>query len=304
MRGSGGVLLRATKWADQLATKPRRAPRRCAFMKMVHLTARVVRGQRPFATAGAAQWLWERLRRMFPNALAACLMPDHLHLVAMVKDPAKARKRLARLLGAFTRYRAPDVHWSVAKPSEIPNGAHLLRQIRYVHLNPCRDGLTDDPLSWRYSTHRGLIGAELDPWVTPERLAPLVGRAVEGFAEWIHAYVSGDPTVSQNGTPFPAAAEGRDVPREPLDKIVQAAWSATPWSKSSTRRAVAVQLAKHQGWRDTTLMGRALNITAQAVRQATTRASRVALAAAALCLGDERLLGSRMRRDTRPIAAE
>src|SRR6185436_8994422 len=129
---------------------------------MIHLTARAHPGLKPLASPGKCFWLWPRLRELFASALAACLMPDHLHLLLAARDPSKERTRLAHLLGAMSRYQFPDAGWSVAEPTEIRDWQHLKRNVRYVHLNPCRAGLVSDPLSWLCSTHRGLIGAAVD----------------------------------------------------------------------------------------------------------------------------------------------
>jgi REP element-mobilizing transposase RayT len=179
---------------------------------LIHLAARTVSNRRAFKSRDSARWLWKCLRDLFPDALAACLMPDHLHVLLDVRDSAAARLSLARLLGAFSRYRNPETSWCVADPQIIPNSEHLRRQVRYVHLNPCRAHLVDDPLSWAYSTHRGLVGAELDPWVTPERLAPLLRLPVVGFEQDFNAYVSADPSVNPAGTPFPKPAPPRITP--------------------------------------------------------------------------------------------
>jgi hypothetical protein len=52
------------------------------------------------------------------------------------------------------------------------------RQVRYVHLNPCRDRFANDPLVPVWSTHRGAIGGEVDPWVSAERLSRALGLLV------------------------------------------------------------------------------------------------------------------------------
>src|SRR5436190_17250431 len=51
----------------------------------------------------AALWLWTALQRMFPNPLAAALMPNHLHLLTPLEDPIAAHARFRRLLASFAR---------------------------------------------------------------------------------------------------------------------------------------------------------------------------------------------------------
>lgn len=186
----------------------------------MHLVARAKAGRHPFEDPAAAWWFWWRLRQRFPNIAAACLMPNHLHLLVRSNRPELDRRRLGVLLAGFSRHLGQRSLWQkVPSPARIPDRKHLLRQVRYVHLNPCRDGLVDDPLRWPWSTHRGLLGAAMDPWVTPATLAGALGRATRGFGAWLHHYVSSDPSVSVSGTPPPAglkaALERRpEVPAE------------------------------------------------------------------------------------------
>lgn len=163
--------------------------------------------------------------------------------------------------------------------------------MRYVHLNPCRAGLASDPLSWPWSTHRGLIGAELDPWVTTEALAGALGRPARGLGEWLHGYISGDSTVAVEGTELPAPARPTNLPGALLSTVRAAALSATPWSPPWRRRQLVVELARHQGWTDAELIARAAGFCARSARRCCAAdRDRVAERAAALCLGDPRLL--------------
>ena len=50
-----------------------------------------------------APWLWERLRIVYPDALAATLMPDHPHIVTPFDDLGVTVQRLNRLLGQLGR---------------------------------------------------------------------------------------------------------------------------------------------------------------------------------------------------------
>lgn len=152
--------------------------------------------------------MWHALRRNWPEAYAACLMPDHLHLLIAARDARAEHQSLVHLLGAFSRAITP-ASWHVAAPEPVRTAEHARRTVRYILLNPCRARLADDPLAWPWSTHRGVAGAELDPWVSAERLARALGRSPAGFARQLHAFVSGDPSVSPNGSPFPVPAPGR-----------------------------------------------------------------------------------------------
>lgn len=254
----------------------------------IHLTARASVG-RPLVDAREKVWLWRALRKRWPVAFAACLMPDHLHLLMATDQPERDHASLARLLGAFSRC-VTRAGWVVARPEPVRSPDHARRTVRYIHLNPCRAKLADDPLAWPWSTHRGVIGAELDPWVTAERLARALGSPVTGFASKLHAFVSGDPSVSPLGTPFPAPAPRRASPELPMSSIVVAASAATPWStRPAAFHRAAVLLAVHQGWCNSGTVASAIGISACSVRRLAVGHDPALLAAAALCLGDERL---------------
>jgi hypothetical protein len=259
----------------------------------VHLTARTIGDLTPLRDAQLAWWLWTSLRAAFPKVGAACLMPDHAHTLTFTDDPNAARLRLASVLSGFTRHLGRRRLWEpVPLPSAIADRKHLLRTIRYVHLNPCREGLVRDPLQWPWSTHRGVIGAEVEPWLDARLLASIIvpKRSAHGLLAWFHEYVSGDPSCAPGGTPFPQPAPRRDWTAVALADVVSAAIAATPWSgRKGARRHAAALLAAHQGFRDAGAVARAIGVTRQTARLLATRPAPSLLSAAALCLGDSRL---------------
>lgn len=254
----------------------------------VHLVARTLLGVALFGDAELAHDVWRRMRRQAPGVVAACLMPNHLHQIEATDDPRASRIRLARRLGAFARARGYARLWErLPEPTPIADLKHLRRQVRYVHLNPCRAGLVGDPLCWRWSTHRGAIGAELEPWVTPRRMARCLAFRGPGFTNWFHAYVSGDPNVRVAGTPLPVPVAPHEVAEIPLGAIIAAAGAAT--LDARTERHLAVLLAYDQGWRHAAQLARALGITPQAVRRLARRSDARLVRLGRLYLGDARL---------------
>jgi hypothetical protein len=180
----------------------------------------------------------------------------------------------------------------VPEPTLIADAKHLLRTIRYVHLNACREQLVGDPLLWPWSTHRGVVGAEQDPWLDARRLAGFVASnyAESAFVAWFHRYVSSDPSCAPGGTPLPVAAPKREWPAVALADVVSAAIAATPWSnRRGAWRRLAIALAAHQGIRDRAALSHAIGIDARTVRHWASRPSNELLAPGALCLGDARL---------------
>jgi len=247
--------------------------------------------------------LWAGLKRAFPDALGAVLMPNHGHLITPAESAVEARQRMVGVLSG-TRRSAGGSHlrWEeLAMPQEIPDSTkHLPRQLRYVWLNPSRDGLVDDPLSWLWSTYRDVHGAVVDPWTPAPRVAAALRRPLRGFEQWLHGYVSADPSVDVRGTPYPRPARPSSVPRISLGRIAAAASVAhrvapDALTRRTDARATFLDLSRACGWKD----ARATAQMARMSRNAIWSRARVGMAPpppAWLCLGDDRLL--------RPIGGE
>lgn len=260
-------------------------------MAFVHLVARTCLGVPVFRDADLAWALWAVLKRATTTAVAACIMPNHLHLIVDTLDAERARAALAKRLAAFAGHAGFGRLWAPLPPAvPIPDGKHLLRQVRYVHLNPCRAELVADPLCWPWSTHRGVLGAELEPWVTAQRLSRAIGRTTRGFAPWFHGYVSSDPTTAVGGTPMLASAPSTEFARFPLETVFAAAAAATPHpAQRLLRRRLTVLLARDQGWRNTSVIARALGVTPRQVQRLQARPSASLLRVGRLFLADARL---------------
>jgi len=266
-------------------------------LPIVHARLCVVQPRIALTHHDLASRLWQRLRAMFPKVLAATLMPDHLHV--LLRAPAAfAQQRLRDMVRALRRRddAAAGIRWApVEMPTSVPNAKHAARQVRYVHLNPCRDELVHDPLAWPWSTHRDAVGAIVDPWVTAAALAPELARPRDGFEGWLHHYVSGDSSVAVAGTALPAVAPASGITTHPLRDIARAAAAATrarpaDICRPGVTRNLFLRLAVRDGWRDTARLASACELTPHGVRKNLRNQDVVGLDAAALCLGDRRLL--------------
>ncbi len=225
----------------------------------------------PLCERETALWLWSGLRRMFPSALAAALMPNHLHVVAPAVDGRAERERLRRLLAAFAREFELGPVWSpVPEPKPLLSKDKVARQVRYVSLNPCRPFhlgtddlvLADDPLAWEWSTHRDAVGAIVDPWVTAQAIAEATGIRTTDPVQWLHRYVSSDPHVAVAGTATPVpAAKGS------IDELIVAV--------CASHRAEPADLRRRSPVRTTFLCAAArLGLPAALVAQTAVHASR------------------------------
>jgi len=163
-----------------------------------HHVAHTVDNERLFEDAEEAAYLWHALARVLPRLVALVLMPNHLHLL----HPRDVREPLRGALGNYARWynrrqaRRGRLFLPLPPPTARANATAIRRDRRYIHLNPCRGvrPLVPDPLAWPWSTHRDAVGWTLQPVIERE-LRPLA----------FHAYVSGDPSVSVEGTELPYA---------------------------------------------------------------------------------------------------
>ncbi len=273
-----------------------------AHPQWIHLTARLSSSAPSLCVFEIGQWLWSSFRRAFPSAIAATLMPDHPHVLVRTAEPEDARLRVARVFGQMGRRFG--LEWPVTQSvsfSVIGSGLELERHVRYIALNPCRAELVRCPLAFPWTTHRDVVGAIVDPWVTADRLAATLRRPASGFAERHHAYVSGDPDASVEGTPMPAPAPTTAMAIHPLRRIAEAASTALrrPLTEIRQRgpvRALFVALAVDQGWSDLGRLAELCECTRAAIRELSRKPDAGALRASRLCLGDARFRTEHERR--------
>ncbi len=177
---------------------------RASFHVGYHFTLRAHFPHAPLRNQSLCVDAWCLLREKFPDAHSAALMPTHVHLICPRGDIDDLKKRWSSFQAFLSRRYGKSVFESPDEPEIIPNVQHLSRQIRYVHLNPCRDRLCGDPLEWEWSTHRDYLGAVADPWPRVDQTLRLLGFSPPREAvRLFHAYVSGDPSVDPRGTSTP-----------------------------------------------------------------------------------------------------
>lgn len=197
--------------------------------ELLHLVARAAAGARPFEHRAACADLWARLGRTF-DLVACVLMPNHVHVLAQLERDI-ATKAFARVLSAFRlRMRAlrtapMEFEWEpLPRPEKVQlDKRHIARTVRYIHLNPGRDGLCSNPLEWEWSTHRDWVGAVARSCVDRSRWARAMGCRPRSCAEWLHQYVSSDTSVrdaSPLSDPRPFLAD------EPKDASIDALTTA------------------------------------------------------------------------------
>ena len=128
-----------------------------------HITQRGSRRQKTFFCREDYQYYLELMRQSKGNAgvriWAYCLMPNHVHLVAV----PKTAESLARFLRTLNRAYAMKINqrmgwkghlWQERFHSFVMDERHLYAAVRYVELNPVRAKLCDAAENWRWSSAR------------------------------------------------------------------------------------------------------------------------------------------------------
>lgn len=212
----------------------------------------------PFLNDEIASIGWASLKKAFPEAGAAVLMPDHIHLVLPPMNEGVAQSSFRKFTGISGHLsKTGRFEWQpIPDPTRIADLKHLLRTLRYVALNPCRPpAIVGDPLEWRWSTYRELFGGSVAPW-------PGVGPAWElslktRLGVRIHDYVSTDPDVDLRGTlpPRPPAVRRTNYAVYDVRSIAEASLVVTekPWSaleRSTEARRYFVWLGRSVGWKN------------------------------------------------------
>lgn len=192
---------------------------------MIHCVARARVGTLLFHTWTEARALWERMKRV-PHLGYLVLMPDHVHAAV----ESKAVDGFARAMQAYAQWRNRSRGergrvWRSSAVSPVRGRQHERRTIRYIHLNPTRKGLVQDPLAWPFSTHRDCVGLALPP----------IRRSV-GDPCRFHAQVSSDPTVDPQGTELPSAPDSSILEQISLEQILAAVSSLTRTPESGLYR--------------------------------------------------------------------
>lgn len=162
-----------------------------------HVTQRGGRRQRTFFSDSDYRAYLRLLTALKGEArvdiLAYCLMPNHIHAVAVPRNESG----LARLFGPAHQRYARRVNkrrdwrghlWQERFYSCVMEEGHLLAAVRYIELNPVRAGLCNRPNDWPWSSFHVHIGAGSDSLVaaTP---------TLEEIGDW-ESFLEGDNSVS------------------------------------------------------------------------------------------------------------
>jgi REP element-mobilizing transposase RayT len=136
-------------------------------------------------------------KRRLPFFLYAyCLMTNHVHLLIERRaDPVG--RIMHRLLTGYSQYynrryrRVGHLLQGRHKAILCQSDRYLAKLVRYIHLNPVRAKMVDQPEQYPYSGHRSYLGLELAPLVDVDPVLRHFGakreQARTAYREFVNA---------------------------------------------------------------------------------------------------------------------
>jgi len=155
-----------------------------------HVTQRGNRRQPAFFREGDYRAYLDIAAEAFGHARvevwAYCLMPNHVHLIAVPIDETGLSKAVGNTHVRFTRMVNLREGWTgflwQGRFTSTPmNEKHLRRCLRYVGLNPVEAGLVKRAIDWPWSSVRAHVLGEPNPLLTREPVVERLGLDLPHF---------------------------------------------------------------------------------------------------------------------------
>jgi REP element-mobilizing transposase RayT len=151
------------------------------------------------------------------SMVAYCLMPNHVHLIAVPAEEDSLSRWLQCLQAEYARSLHMRVQrvghlWQARFYSVALDDRHLRVATEYVHQNPVRAKLVRDALDWPWSSARQ-IGADIGFRIKPAELRRMREGTVSGhplgsaeFVESIRSFLPPEGIPKKRGRPLKACA--------------------------------------------------------------------------------------------------
>jgi putative transposase len=117
---------------------------------------------------------------------AYCLMPNHVHLIAVPQSEeslrlaiGEAHRRYTRMINFREGWRGHL--WQGRFASYVMDEFHLMSCARYIEMNPVRAGLADLPFDWPWSSASAHLRGQDDRLVKVRPLLDMVLNKWEDF---------------------------------------------------------------------------------------------------------------------------
>ena len=110
---------------------------------------------------------------------AYCLMPNHVHLIAVPEDERGLARAIGEAHRRYTRYINfregwRGYLWQGRFASYVMDQKHLIAAARYIELNPVKAGLVEHPTDYEWSSARAHLAGNDDDLVKASPLLEMI----------------------------------------------------------------------------------------------------------------------------------
>ncbi len=125
-------------------------------------------------------------RRHGVEIWAYCLMPDHVHLIAVPEEKNSLSNCLRAAHGRYTKYinrrtGSSGQFWQGRYSSHLLDEEYLIACARYIEINPVKREYVDQPEDWPWSSAKAHIMKKDDPLVKVRLLPERVEKDWQDF---------------------------------------------------------------------------------------------------------------------------
>ncbi len=136
----------------------------------------------------------EGVERYEHSILAFCFMNNHVHLAIRLKDISLSKicQNLAFRYTRFYNWKYETVGHLFQgrfKSILVDSNRYLKELIRYIHLNPVRAKLVEDPLDYRWSSHKAYFIEQEFTWLARDFGLQKFGESRKEAMEAFHDFV-------------------------------------------------------------------------------------------------------------------
>jgi putative transposase len=156
-----------------------------------HVIQRGLRGRPTFLSdneyATYLEILTECSSRHGVAVWAYCLMPDHVHLIALPGEKNALSNCLRAAHGRYTRYinrrtGSTGQFWQGRYASHLLDDQYLIACARYIEINPVKRGYVDQPEDWPWSSARAHVTQRDDILM---KARPLLKRVQKNWRDFL-----------------------------------------------------------------------------------------------------------------------
>ncbi|MBI3004010.1 MAG: transposase [Ignavibacteriales bacterium] len=129
------------------------------------------------------------------ETIAYCLMPNHFHLLVTPQNLIDFGKTMRAFSNSYVRSfnnqyrRTGHLYEGDYQPRCIDTDEYLTHLLRYIHLNPVKAGLVDNPENWKYSDYTDWISTTDSKSIKTTLRDNLFGSA-QGYRSFVMDYES------------------------------------------------------------------------------------------------------------------